>query len=328
MILGGSYELAILEGAAKESWLEDLKLSGSYNEASFDREYNSYWSGDAENAYFSSDVFDRHRKLLQPEYEFSGRSSKTAYYVLGIDVGRLGCTTEIVVIKVTPQVQGTAIKSIVNLYSYEAQDFEEQAINIKRLFYKYKARVCAIDANGLGVGLIDFMTKVQIDPETGLDLPAFGVEGGTSEDAIEPYKKLKAPYVEKDAMFLIKANAPINTEVHVYVQTQLSSGKIQLLIDERDASVKLMSTKVGQNMTPEERAEKLMPFQMTSILKDQMLNLVEDNEGVNVILKKNNTKIKSDRFSAFEYGLLYVKRDEERKRKRKSFKVSDLILFN
>jgi hypothetical protein len=32
------------------------------------------------------------------------------------------------------------------------------------LYFKYKARVLAIDANGLGVGLIDFMTKVQVDP--------------------------------------------------------------------------------------------------------------------------------------------------------------------
>jgi len=32
------------------------------------------------------------------------------------------------------------------------------------LYYKYKARVVSIDENGLGVGLIDFMTKAQIDP--------------------------------------------------------------------------------------------------------------------------------------------------------------------
>lgn len=271
MILGGNYELSIIEGAAKKSWLEDLKMSGSYNESSFDREYNSIWSGDAENAYFSSDTFDKHRKLLQPEYEYSARSSKSAYYVLGIDVGRFKCTTEVCVFKVTPQVQGAAIKSLVNIYTFEAEDFQEQAIKVKKLFYKYKARVCSIDANGIGAGFVDFMTKVQIDPETGDSLPAFGVAGGTSEEVLEQYKKIKGDSVEKDAMFLIKANAPINTEAHAYVQVQLSSGKIQMLIDERDAAAKLMGTKVGQNMTPDERNTKLMPFQQTSILKEQMI---------------------------------------------------------
>ena len=327
MIIGGNYELSIIEGAAKESWLDDMKLNGTYNESSFDREYNSIWSGDAENAYFSSDTFDKYRRLLQPEYEYSARSSKNAYYVLGIDVGRFNCTTEVCVFKVTPQVQGAALKSLVNIYTYEAEDFQEQAIKVKKLFYKYKARICAIDANGIGAGFVDFMTKAQNDPETGDILPAFGVADGTSEDVVEQYKKIKGPEVENDAMYLIKANAPINTEAHAYVQVQLSSGKIQLLIDERDAAVKLNDTKVGQNMTPEERNEKLMPFQQTSILKDQMLNLVEENEGVNIILKKNNSKIKSDKFSAFEYGLLYIKREEDRSRKRKKHSIADMMFF-
>ena len=62
---------------------------------------------------------------------------------------------------------------------------------MKKIIIKYKARVCAIDANGLGAGLIDFMTKAQIDPETGEELPVFGVEGGTSDDISEQYKKDK-----------------------------------------------------------------------------------------------------------------------------------------
>ena len=327
MVMGGTFETPVKEGLLDEDFVDKLKLEGTFNDSSFDREYRSVWSGDAENAYFSSEVFDKHRQLLQPEYEHSGRSSKNAYYLLGIDVGRIGCTTEVCVFKITPQPQGAAIKSLVNIYTYDAEDFEQQAIKIKKLFYKYKCRVAAIDANGLGVGFIDFMTKAQIDPETGDELPPFGVEGGTFDEVHEQYKKIKGDNIEKDAMYLIKANAPINTEAHAYVQTQLSSGKIKLLIDEREASTKLMSTKVGQNMTPEQRAEYLMPFVQTSILKDQMLNLIESNEGVNIILKQNNNSIKKDKFSAFEYGLYYAKLDEERKRKRKSYSIADMMFF-
>ena len=327
MVMGGTFETPVKEGLLDEDFVDKLKLEGTFNDSSFDREYRSVWSGDAENAYFSSEVFDKHRQLLQPEYEHSGRSSKNAYYLLGIDVGRIGCTTEVCVFKITPQPQGAAIKSLVNIYTYDAEDFEQQAIKIKKLFYKYKCRIAAIDANGLGVGFIDFMTKAQIDPETGDELPPFGVEGGTFDEVHEQYKKIKGDNIEKDAMYLIKANAPINTEAHAYVQTQLSSGKIKLLIDEREASTKLMSTKVGQNMTPEQRAEYLMPFVQTSILKDQMLNLIESNEGVNIILKQNNNSIKKDKFSAFEYGLYYAKLDEERKRKRKSHSIADMMFF-
>ena len=59
------------------------------------------------------------------------------------------------------------------------------------------------------------------------------------------YKKFRTTDTEMDAMYLIKANAPINTEAHTYVQMQLTSGKIRFLIDENQAKLKLMSTKMG-----------------------------------------------------------------------------------
>lgn len=324
MIMGGTWETPVTEGLLQEDFVEELKMSGTFNDSSFEREYCSIWSGDAENAYFSASIFDKHRQLLQPEYEYSGRSSKTAYYVLGIDVGRKGCSSEVMVIKVTPQVQGAAIKTLVNLYNFEEEHFEDQAIKIKKLYFRYKARTCAIDANGLGIGLVDYMIKSQIDPETGDTLPPFGVEN----DDEGFYKKYRTDDMVKDAMFLIKATAPINTEAHTYVQTQLSSGKIKFLIDEREAKIKLMSTKLGQEMTPEERAEKLIPFTLTTALKEQMMNLVEDNEGVNIILKQNNRGIKKDKFSAFEYGMYYIKQEEERKKKRRSRNLADFLFMN
>ena len=307
MIMGGTYETPVAEGLLDEDFVEQLKLQGTFKEDSFDREYRSKWSGDAENAFYSSEKFDRYRVLSQPEYEYSGRSSKSAYYVIGVDVGRIGCTTEACIFKVTPQPQGAALKSLVNIYTYEAEHFETQAINLKKLYYKYKAKIISIDANGLGIGLIDFMTRAQIDPETGDTLPPFGVEGGTSEDAIAPYRKIKGGDVEDNALYLIKANAPINTEAYSYTQTQMSSGKIKFLKDESEA---------------------LKPFVLTTILREQMLNLVEENEGVNIILKQSSRGIKKDKFSAFIYGLYYIKQEEDHKKKRRSRNISDFMFFS
>ena len=328
MIIGGTYETPVKEGLLNEDFVDQLKLSGTYNDDSFDREYRSIWSGDVENAFYSAEKFDKHRTLLQPEYEYSGRSSQNAFYVIGVDVGRTKCTTEAVVFKVTPQPQGAALKSIVNIYTYEAEDFEMQAIKLKKLYYKYKARVLSIDANGLGIGLIDFMTKTQVDPDTGEDLIPFGVAGGTNEDVLEQYKKIKGIGVQENAMYLIKANAPLNTEMYSYASTQMSSGRVRFLIDEATAKTKLMSLRKGQNMTTDERNTYLMPFILTSILREQMLNLVEKNEGINIILEQSNHGIKKDKFSAFIYGLYYIKLEEDKKNKRKRFSIADLMFFS
>ena len=325
MIMGGTYETPITEGLLDEDFVQQLKLAGTFNEDSFDRQYRSVWSGDAENAFFSAQKFDKYRTLRQPQYEYSGRTSKNAYYVLGVDVGRIGCTTEAAIFKVTPQPQGVALKSLVNIYTYEAEHFEQQAINIKQLYYRYKARSIALDTNGLGIGLLDFMVKAQETPD-GQYLPPFGIQN----DEQGVYKKYfkGVTDVQKDAIFQIKANAPINTQAYSFAQTQMSSGKIKFLIDEAEAKTKLMETKQGQNMTPDKRNEYLRPFVLTTILREQMLNLVEDNEGVNIILKPENRGIKKDKFSAFVYGLYYIKQEEDRRKKRRGRDISKLLLFS
>lgn len=167
------------------------------------------------------------------------------------------------------------------------------------------------------------MVKDQIDPETGDILPNFGVEN--DEEAF--YKKYRTPDTVSDAMFLVKANAPINTEMYSYVQTQMTSGKIKFLIDEVQAKIKLLATKAGQAMDGVKRAEYLKPFTLTTILREQLLNLVEDNEGVNIILKQSSKAIKKDKFSALCYGLYYIKKDEDRKRKRKKRDIRQMMFF-
>ena len=214
---------------------------------------------------------------------------------------------------------GGAIKSLVNIYTFSDEHFEDQAIRLKKLFYKYKAKRIVIDGNGLGIGLVDYMIKSQVDPDTGDIYPDFGVYN----DDEAYYKKYKTNITEQDAMYIIKANAPINTEAHANAQTQLQSGKVKFLIDERVAKTKLLGTKVGQNMKPEERSNYLYPFTLTSILKEEMMNLREENEGVNIILKQANRSIRKDKFSAFEYGLYYIKQEEERKKKKRKFNAKE-----
>ena len=42
MVLGGTYEVPVKEGLLEEDFIDTLKLSGTYNEDSFDREYKGY----------------------------------------------------------------------------------------------------------------------------------------------------------------------------------------------------------------------------------------------------------------------------------------------
>jgi len=67
---------------------------------------------------------------------------------------------------------------------------------------------------------------------------------------------------------------------------------------------------------------------LTSILRDEMMNLREEAEGINIILKQANRSIKKDKFSAMEYGLYYIKIEDDNKKNRKKFNAKDWVFFN
>ena len=325
IVLGGTYKVPVLVKLLDKNFVQDLKMDGTFNENSFNREYMSKWTGETENAFFNSEIIDRVRRLNQPEYEYSGRSSRGSEYIISADVGRKGCSTVVSIFKNIPQPGGApSFKSLVNMYTYDDVHFEDQAIILKKLYYKYKAKRLVIDGNGVGLGLVDYLIKKQIDPETGEVYPDFGVYN--DEDGY--YKKFKTNITEFDAIYIIKANAQLNTEIHVNAQNQLTSGRVNLLISETIAKNKLMQTKLGQSMKPEQREEYLKPFVLTSILKDEMLNLREETEGINIILKQANKTIKKDKFSSFEYGLYYLKIEEDKMKKKKKFNAKDWLFLN
>lgn len=150
IVLGGTWRLPVLEGLQSRNFVNDLKADATFNEASFDREYESLWGGTVEDAFFNADAFDKNRVINTAESEASKRIGKGGYYVISVDVGRLNDLSDITIIKVNPQNSLSSLKQIVNLYSLEKMHFEDQAIQIKRLYYKYGARRVVIDGNGLG----------------------------------------------------------------------------------------------------------------------------------------------------------------------------------
>ena len=149
MVMGGTWEIPVNEGLQPKNFIENLKLQGSFEASSFDREWGSHWTGDSEKSYYSSEAFDKCRELAQPEWEYSNRSSKSAYYIMGVDVGRKCDTSEVSIVKVTPQPQGTALKTVVNFFSKEGSIMREQAIWLKKIFFLFKCRRMVIDGNGL-----------------------------------------------------------------------------------------------------------------------------------------------------------------------------------
>jgi len=123
MVLGGTWRLPVAVGLQSKTFIKDQKEDGTFNEASFEREFESRWTGDVEDAFFNSEHFERNRILNQPEYKSSGRSSKSSYYIISVDVGRKGCDTKACVFNVIPQPTSGSIKKLVNIVTISNEHF-------------------------------------------------------------------------------------------------------------------------------------------------------------------------------------------------------------
>lgn len=316
--------IPVLEKLLDKGFVNDLKADGTFDEQSFMREYESIWQGASSDAFFNADIFDHNRSIQKAEYAYSGNTVKSGYYVLGVDVGRKSDTSVVMVIKVNPQNQGDAMKHVVNIYTYEKMHLEDQCINIKRLYARYKCRGICVDGNGVGLGLVDYLVKDQIDPDSGDLLPNMGI----INDEQQLYRKFRNENTILDSVYTIKATPQLNTEMYSYIGNQMRINRLKFLIDEREAKARLLEQVQGQKMSINARNDYLRPYTLTTILKESLLNLREEHEGTNIILKKVNNKITKDNFSALLYGLWFIKLEEDKKRKRKKFDFKKMTLFN
>ena len=328
-VMGGTYKIPVLAKLYSKDFIKDLKAEGTYNESSFEREFCSRWSGAIDSAFFSGESFEHSRKLKVPEYSTTIKASnKTGdYYIISADIGRKGCSTVIQVFKVRPfpSHKTFPIVQLVNIVELADMHIEDQILTFKRIFYQYAARTFVIDGNGLGISYVDMMIKPTIDPATGEEFPAFGV----ANDDEGYYNQYKTADMEQNALYIIKAHPSDNTEAYVNAQNLLNAGKLQFLVDERTAKSIILSSDSGALMRPEERQKILLPYTHTSILRDELLNLKQkDTVGTDIKLIQNNKNIPKDHCSAFFYGLLYIKRTEDGKKKKKIFNAADWKLFN
>lgn len=307
-VFGCDYRVPVLHGLIDKTFINKLKMSPSYNEDSFAREYLSIWSGSSDESWFNYDKLQKYRKIKNPETHFLNRSNATQFYILSVDVGRLNDQTVCCVFRVNV-VQGKYLSTLVNIHvlgkSSESKPFSVQATDLKKIIRSFNPREVVIDTNGLGVGLADEMIRPQVD-ENGEILPAYGFNNDKEYQKVQPNDAVRILYG-------IKANGPLNSQIHGNAYSRLTSGKIRFLIKEQEAKSVLLSTKAGQKMTVEQRVRRLMPHELTTKLFEEMANLRLKRTGasLDIVLEQINSRYPKDKYSAFAYGLWRIKELEE-----------------
>lgn len=328
-VFGCDYRVPVMHRLLDRTYINKLKMSPSYNEESFAREYMSIWSGSSDESWFNYDKLMKYRKIKNPETHAIDRHNPNEFYLLSVDVGRISDQTVVCVFRVNI-IKDKYYATLVNIFvlgrTPETKPFSIQATDLKKIIRDYRPREVVIDTNGLGVGLADEMIRIHYD-ELGHILPAYGF---INDDV---YKKIQ-PKDSICILYGIKANGPLNSKIHGNAYSRISSGMCRFLIKEQEAKSALLSTKTGQKMTTEQRVKRLMPHEMTTKLFEEMANLRLKRTGasMDIVLEQINARFPKDKYSAFAYGLWRIKEIEEEHykkiRRRSSIGKRSLVFFS
>lgn len=146
------YRVPLMHGLLNEQFINEIKLSPTYNEDSFAREFLGYWTGSSSESWFDYNRLNKYRKIINPETTRKIREGQEAFYLLSVDVGRISDQTVVTVIKVAIRdaVYYAYITNVIVLgRTKEEKHFARQAIDLKKLIDRFQPKEIIIDGNGL-----------------------------------------------------------------------------------------------------------------------------------------------------------------------------------
>lgn len=319
-VIGGDYRLPVAVGLLNKSYIDDIKMSATFKEQSFAREYMSVWTGVSSQSWINTQRMERYRTIINYERQAKPNVSiNGGFYLISIDVGRYEANSVICVHRVQPK-ENFFLKKLVYIEVMNNMRFAQQAIRIKQLNNLYRPREIVVDGTGIGAGLIDDLTDTNVDANTGIPYGPIGVMND------EKYSEKQDPSLEK-ILYVLKANNELNSQIHSIFFTQIMNGHCRFLAPETQIRRRLLSTKTGQKMSLVKRTKFLMPYEMTSRLFDQIANLKIKNKVKTIQVERISTRMLKDRFSAYEYGLYRIKYYEEEYFRGKNRKKKNLIAY-
>lgn len=326
-VWGCDYKVPMIHGLLPKNYLQEIKLSATYKDDSFAREYLGCWTGGSSESWFDYDKATRYRKLVNPENYQNIKDRNDIFYIISVDVGRLNCQTVVNVFKVFEN-KGDFRANLVNMYvlgtTPATKHFSIQAIDLKLIIKAFQPKEVVIDGNGLGVGLMDYMVKPSFT-EWGEQLPGY-----CSFNDDDYGKKLYPDAIP--LIYVLKANNSLDSKIHSNCYSRVFSGRVAFLEREQVIKNKLLSTKTGQKMKLPKRQERLRPHELTTRLLEEMSNFKikqTGSNGTDIKLEKINTNMLSDKFSSFEYGLWRIKElEDEYSKNQKKKRKRTLVFFN
>lgn len=236
------------------------------------------------------------RTLSKPDL----KAHRDEEYIMSVDVARSDntnnnqCSISILKIKrgKTGKIKNIQLVNIINVSA--VINFKLQAIEIMKIKELYNAKMCVLDVNGLGVGLMDTLMTEQFDPQTDESLGCWNTTNTDDEPEIDD---------ATDCLYALRSQTN-NTAIIVNFMEMINAGKLQLLEKREDAGYEIHDTDFIK--------KEVLPFTQTDMLLEEIANLkLKTISNGKFTVEQQTKRIDKDRYSALAYGLWYIANFED-----------------
>lgn len=309
---GLPYQLALKEGLLSREQVEDEMSEADFDPTSFRMEMGAEWYGDTDGAFFKYDDISSRRRIKSSFYPLSiyrnhnikiPELATNEKRILSVDVALLASKKHnndaacLIINSAIPTDTNEYLSNIVYVETHEGLTTDELGIIVMRLFYQYNCTHLALDTNGQGIGVYDFIIKDQYDAEYGITYDALTC---MNDQNMADRCKVKNA---KKVIWSIKANADFNTKAALALRAGFQNGKINLLVTEFDAEELIKKIRGYSKMSGVEQAYLKVPYVQTSFMVNELINLDHEVKGTNIKIKER-PGMRKDRFSALEYNYM------------------------
>jgi len=311
LLIGADWQLACEYGRG-ETKSQILNKKEKASPIFFAMNYESKWVGATNDALVDINKLLKLRTLTKSELKSDGKSD---YYV-SMDIARSQKSSNnqssIAVLKTKRnKVDRIVYIQLVNLVNLPmGLNFTSQAIEFKRMFKLYDAKVGIIDNNGLGKGCTDELLKEHIDPVTNEILEC--MDTINTDDVPEIIGAKKCIYALQ--------SQGINSDIIVNFIDMVEGEKLQILEKVSNSNYDLNDKNYLNNT--------LMPSINTDLFVEEVANLkLKPISGGKLSVEQLTKRVDKDRFSAVSYGLWYIKTFEDKIRNDEPLDISKLFSF-
>ena len=310
------YQLSIKEDILMRQEIIDEMNEATFSEITFLMERGALFWGSSEDALFDFKIINSRRILaegLKPlsYYQVSGNNVPDPVNgekrVLSVDVALMASkkhdndASAIFIHSAIPTTNNNYIDNVVYSDSAEGLTTQDLSLLVMRYYYQYKCDYIAIDAIGVGQGVLDLIMEDRYDPIYG---ETYGALNVCNRPEFQDRCKVKnAPKV----IYAIKATSKDNNDMCLSLRTGFQNGYINLLVDENGAGIEDKITKVKGHtkLSDEEKTKLLMPHIQTTLLINELVNLDHDVSG-GLIKVHEKSGARKDRYSSLMYGYSVV----------------------